>query len=276
VERVVGKQPATLVAIMRGDETIIPDGATTVQAGDHVFMIGESRAMPKILGFLGHDTSPMRTVMIVGAGPISRHLAQHLSEARIQVKMIEVLKEKAERTATELDKVMVLHGDATDVELLESENVDEMDAFIAASNDEETNLMSCLLARHMGAKKTIAVMRRSNYVPLVHSLGIDAAISVRLNTASAIMKFVRRGEIISFAQLKDNEAEALELVAHADSKIAGTPLAKVAFPDDAVIGAIIRGSKIIVPRGDTVIEDGDRVVVFALPSAAGAVGKLFA
>ena len=275
VESVLGSQPATVVAITRDGETLIPSGETTLQAGDHVFVIGKAKAMPVIMRHLGYEVTPGKNMMIVGAGPISRHLAQHLAEAKVQVKLIEIGKEKAERTAEQLDRVMVLHGDATDAELLENENVGEMDAFIAASNDEETNIMSCLLARHLGAKKTISVMRRADYVPLVHALGIDAALSVRLNTAAAIMKFVRRGEIISFAQLKENEAEALELVAHADSRIVQAPISELNFPKDAIIGAIIRGPKVLIPRGDAVVQDGDRVVVFALPQAVEPVGKLF-
>jgi trk system potassium uptake protein TrkA len=202
-------------------------------------------------------------------------LARHLAEAKVQVKMIEINKRKAERTAEELDRVMVLHGDATDAELLEAENVDEMDAFIAATNDEETNIMACLLARHLGAHQTIAVMRRSNYIPLTHALGIDAALSVRLNTAAAIMKFVRRGEIISIAQLKENEAEALELVAQPGSKVVDRPLSEANIPEHAIVGAIIRGSEVLIPRGQTQINAGDRVVVFALPQALEAVEKLF-
>lgn len=272
----VGGQPATIVAVVRDGETIIPDGETRLQLDDHVFVVGETKGMPWIMTELGCDVTPVRNVMIVGAGPISRHLARNLAGDRVQVKIIEMVREKAQQTADELDKVMLLHGDGTDVDLLESEAVGEMDAFIGATNDEETNLMSCLLARHMGAKKTIAVMRRANYVPLVHALGIDAAISVRLNTASTIMKYVRKGEILSFAQLKENEAEALELVAHAGSPAVKKPIAELNFPRHAVVAAILRGKTVLIPKGETRIQDGDRVVVFALPKALVAVERMFA
>lgn len=271
----VGLQPATIVAVERGGETIIPNGETTLQVEDHVFIMAETKSMPIIMEHMGCEITPIRNVMIVGAGPISRHLARNLAADRVEVKLIEVLKEKAERTADELDRVMVLHGDGTDVNLLQAENVGEMDAFIAATNDEETNIMACLLARHMGVQKTIALMRRANYVPLVHALGIDAAISVRLNTAAAIMKFVRPGEIISFAQLKESEAEAIELVAKADTRVVRKPIQDLNFPRHAIIGAVLRGPKVIIPRGDTRIEAGDRVVVFALPKALDAVQRMF-
>jgi trk system potassium uptake protein TrkA len=270
-----GPQPATVVALVRDGATIIPDGDTVLLPGDHAYLVGKLGAMAAIMSLLGLYVEPAKNVMIVGAGPISRHLAVQLAEHKMQVKIVEVKKEKAERVASELDKVMVLNGDGTDVDLLKDEMVGEMDAFVAASNDEETNIMSCLLARHLGAKKTIALIRRSNYIPLVPVVGIDAAVSVRLSTAAAIMKFCRRGEIVSFAQLKENEAEFLELVAHADNPIVRKPLSEVNFPKGAVVGSVIRGPRVIVPRGETQVQPGDRVVVFALPKAVEAVEKMF-
>ena len=161
------------------------------------------------------------------------------------------------------------------MELLESENVGSMDAFIAASNDEETNIMSCLLARHLGAKKTIALIRRSNYVPLVHVIGVDAAVSVRLSTATAVMKYFRKGEILSFAQLKENDAEALELLVTGKARAIKRSLDKLGIPKGAVVGAILRGAQVIVPRGNSQILEGDRVVVFTLPNAIEEVQRIF-
>jgi trk system potassium uptake protein TrkA len=270
-----GPQPATVVAVVRDGTTLIPDGDTILKPGDHAYLVGKRGAMPAIMSLMGLHVEPAKKVMIVGAGPISRFLATHLVDHKMQVKVIEVRKERAAWLANQLDKVMVLNGDGTDVDLLKSESVGEMDAFVAASNDEETNVMSCLLARHLGASKTIAVIRRFNYVPLVPVVGIDAAVSVRLSTAAAIMKFCRRGEIVSFAQLKENEAEFLELVAHGDNPVVRKPLAQLNFPKGAVVGAIIRGSKVLIPRGMTQVQEGDRVVVFALPKAVDAVQKMF-
>jgi len=275
LDRKFGPLPVTIVAVIREDRTIIPSGDTDLRAGDHVFVIGESWLMPDVMGLIGEDLAPVRNVMIVGAGPVSRHLARYLVSHKIQVKLIELNKEKARWAAGELDKVMVLHGDGTDVELLGAENVGQMDAFIAASNDEETNVMSCLLARHLGAKKTISLIRRSNYVPLVHVVGIDAAVSVRLSTATAIMKHFRRGEVLSFAQIKENDAEALEFLAADGCRALKRPIQKLGLPKNAVVGAIIRGTEVIVPRGDTQIKGGDRVVVFALHDAVEAVEKVF-
>lgn len=275
LDRKFGPLPVTIVAVIREDKTIIPSGDTVLAAGDHVFLIGESWLMPDVMGLFGEDLEPVRNVMVVGAGPVSRHLARYLVGHKVQVKLIELNKEKARAVAGELEKVMVLHGDGTDVELLENEGVKNMDAFIAASNDEETNIMSCLLARHLGARKTISLIRRSNYVPLVHVVGIDAAVSVRLSTATAVMKYFRRGEILSFAQLKENDAEVLEFLAQEGCRALKRPIHKLGIPANAVVGAIIRGTEVIVPRGDTQIKEDDRVVVFALQDAVDAVEKIF-
>jgi trk system potassium uptake protein TrkA len=271
----LGPLPVTVVSILRDEKTLIPTGDTVMQAGDHVFVIGESWLMPDVMAMIGQDVEPVRNVMIAGAGPVARHLAQHLAKQNVQVKIIEKQRAKAERVARDLDNIMLLHGDATDVDLLENEGVDGVDAFIATTNDEETNLMSCLLARRMGAKKTIALIRRTNYVPLVPQVGIDAAVSVRLSTASAIKQYFRSGAVLSFAQLKENDAEALEFLAGEKSRIVRKPLSKLGIPEGVVVGSVIRNGEVIVPRGDTQVQEGDRVVVFALPSAVDAVEKLF-
>lgn len=270
-----GPLPVTMVAIVRDEKTIIPDGSTTLQNGDHLFIIGESWLMPDVMELIGEGVEPASHVMVIGAGPISRHLARYLVSHKVSVKIIELQRAKAERVARDLDKVMVLHGDGTDTEMLESENVNEMDAFIALTNDEETNVMSCLLARRLGAKKTLALIRRTNYAPLVHAVGIDAAVSVRQSTATAIKHYFRKGHVLSFAQLKENDAEATEILAAANTRVTKKPLSELEVPEGAVIGSIIRGTKVIVPRGETQIEEGDRVVVFALPEAVEDVQKLF-
>lgn len=275
LDRKYGPLPVTLVAILRDGETLIPDGDAVLKPEDHVFLIGESWLMPNVMELIAQEVPPLQNVMIVGAGPISRHLARHLVAHKINVKLIEQSPAKAEMVASQLDKVLVLRGDGTDVELLEAENVGAMDAFIAASNDEETNIMSCLLARHLGAKKTIALIRRSNYVPLVHVIGVDAAVSVRLSTATAVMKYFRKGEILSFAQLKENDAEAVELLVTGKARAIKRTLGKLSIPKGAVVGAIIRGAQVIVPRGNTQVLEGDRVVVFALPEAIEEVQRIF-
>ncbi|MFQ5599974.1 MAG: Trk system potassium transporter TrkA [Candidatus Krumholzibacteriia bacterium] len=275
LDRKFGPLPVTVVAVLRDEKTLIPNGDTVLQPGDHVFLIGESWLMPDVMELVGQDVEPARNVMVIGAGPISRHLGRYLASRKVNVKIIECNRTKAERVSRELEKVMVLHGDGTDVELLEDENVAEMDAFIAATNDEETNIMSCLLARRLGAKKTIALIRRTHYVPLVHVVGIDAAVSVRLSTAAAIKQSFRKGEVLSFAQLKENDAEALEMLARRGTPVVKRPLKKLNIPHGAVVGSIIRGTEVIVPRGDTQVEEGDRVVVFALPAAVDAVEKIF-
>ena len=272
-----GPQPATVVAIIRDGATLIPDGQTRLIEGDHVYLVGPRGAMRDLMGLLGHDTAPIRNVMLVGASPIARTVARHLVEHKVQVKLIENLRSKAEWTADQLDRVLVLNGDGTDAELLKSESVDQMDAFIATTNSDDTNIMSCVLARHLGVDKTITTVRRSDYIPLLPAIGLHAAVSVRLATAATIMRFCRKGEIVSMAQLKEIDAEVLELVVREDARAVGRTLSKLHLPKGAVVGSVIRrDGALVVPRGNTEIEHGDRVVVFALPATLPAVEKAFA
>ncbi|HKI83044.1 MAG TPA: NAD-binding protein, partial [Candidatus Krumholzibacteria bacterium] len=170
---------------------------------------------------------------------------------------------------------LVLLGDPTDLEFLESEGLAEMDGFVALSEDDDMNLMASLLARTHGARKTIALIRQPNYVPLLSTIGVDAAVSPRLSTADAIMRYFRRGNLLSLTSLKENDAEIVELQATEHSKVTGIPLAEVEFTKNALLGAIIKPYQVVIPRGGDVIDPGDKVLVFALPSAVSAVQKLF-
>jgi trk system potassium uptake protein TrkA len=274
-EKEYGGRFALVVAIIRNGTSVIPSGNDRVLDGDHVFVMGKTANIPRVLAYLGAKESEIRNVMIMGGGQIGRGLSRELTEEGVAVKLLEADKHRSEAAAEALDRVLVLYGDGTDVDLLKSENVGDMDGFVAVSNDEENNLMAALLARHYGAKKTIALIKRPNYVPLVPHLGVSAAISPRISTASAILRYFRRGEVLSVATLKENGAEILELVAVADSEIVNRPLGKVKFPRDALVGAVIKNEQVIIPRGETEILPNDRVVVFGLPNAIPQVERMF-
>lgn len=274
-EKDFGGRFALVAAIIRNGTSVIPSGHDRILPNDHIFVMGKTSNLPRVLAYLGAFEYEIRNVMIMGAGQIGRRLARDLTEDDVSVKLLESNRHRSNRAAEELDKVLVLHGDGTDVDLLRSENVGDMDGFVAVSNDEENNLMAALLARHYGAKKTIALIKRPNYIPLVPSLGVSAAISPRLSTASAILRYFRKGEVLSVTTLKENGAEILELVAKEDSEIVNKPLGKVKFPKDALVGAVIKNEQVIIPRGESEILPNDRVIVFALPNAIPQVEKMF-
>lgn len=213
--------------------------------------------------------------MIAGANPIGVSLARILTQEGIAVKLLENQPELAHRASLQLDNTLVLLGDPTDLEFLESEGLADMDGFVAVSEDDDMNLMASLLARTHGARKTIALIRRPNYVPLLSTIGVDAAVSPRLSTADAIMRYFRRGNVLSLTSLKENDAEIVELEATADSKVVGVPISELEMPRHALLGAIIKPYQIVIPRGGDEIDAGDRVLVFALPDAVSAVQKLF-
>jgi trk system potassium uptake protein TrkA len=222
---------------------------------------------------------PVRRVMIGGGGNIGRRLARAL-ERHYAVKLIEYNKVSAERLASDLDKTLVIAGDITDEELLEAENVDEMDIFCAVTNDDENNIMSSLLAKRMGARRTIALINRSSYVDLVQTGKIDIAISPAQITIGTLLAHVRRGDCVAVHSLRRGAAEALELIAHGDrksSKVVGRKVEEIELPKGATIAALVRtraaadprdsrrpANEVVIAHHDTVIQPDDHVIVFAV------------
>jgi len=281
---------ARVAAIFRHDTPIAPEGTTVVEAGDEVFFIAATGNIRNVLRELRRMDTPVRRVMIGGGGNIGRRLAKAI-EGRYEVKIIEHNKAGAERLAAELDRTLVLAGDATDEELLEAEHVGDMDVYCALTNDDETNIMSSLLAKRGGARKVIALINRSSYVNLLQAGQIDIAIAPAQSTIGALLAHVRRGDCVAAHSLRRGAAEALELIAHGDrksSRVIGRPIGELQLPRGITIGAIARqrehaGStaqngdhEILMAHHDTVIENGDHVIVFVVnKSLVPKVEKLF-
>ena len=192
----------------------------------------------------------------------------------IQVKIVEQNEARCQEIAEKCTRALVLRGDATYQDLLLEENVAEMDTFIAVTEDEETNVMISLLAKKMGVRRVMTLVNKVGYSPLVHSIGVDVVISPRLAAVNKIIKFIRRGKILSISALPGENAEFFEAVAMETSDIVGRPLRDLQFPRDAIVGALVRGQEVIIPSGSTVIQPGDRVMIFALTSAVKEVEKI--
>jgi trk system potassium uptake protein TrkA len=279
-----------VAAIFRHDSPIVPEGTTVIEAGDEVFFIAATGNIRNVLRELRRMDTPVRRVMIGGGGNIGRRLAKAI-EGRYEVKIIEHNKAGAEQLAAELDRTLVLAGDATDEELLEAEHVGDMDVYCALTNDDETNIMSSLLAKQRGARKVIALINRSSYVNLLQAGQIDIAIAPAQSTIGALLAHVRRGDCVAAHSLRRGAAEALELIAHGDrksSRVIGRPIGELQLPRGMTIGAIARqreqaGSiaqngdhEILMAHHDTVIENGDHVIVFVVnKSLVPKVEKLF-
>lgn len=275
VGRTEGGRPLLTVAIERDGKTIIPTGATRVHVGDHVYVVAGTREIPRALELCGHEFVPLKRVMLAGGSVETVYLSRLLQEKGIQTVALIDDRARAQKLAEKLEKTLILNGDATDVELLELEGVGGMDAFVALTDFDETNILSSLVAKHAGAKQVITLVNKSDYVPLARRVGLDTAVSPRLSAANAILRYVRRGSVTRVATFKDSDAEVMSVVASAASPIVGRPLATLGFPENAIIGAIVREDAVIVPQGSDRLVPGDTAIVFALRDAVSKVTKLF-
>jgi trk system potassium uptake protein len=265
-----------VAAIVRDGRTIVPKGADRVEAGDQIFVMGEPRYLPEVFPDAGHAGFNLRRVVIAGGSREGLLLAQMLEAHHIGCTILELNRARAVTLAESLQSTLVLHGDATDLDLLEMEGIGEADGFVAFTGSDETNMLSCLLAKNLGTHKVIALIERMNYIPLVTRVGIDAAVSPRLSTVNAILSYVRRGSVLSVATLKGTAAEAIEFDVSARYPYAGVPLAEVRFPAGSLIGAIVRGDRVLIPRGTDSVRVGDRVIVLAIRGSIQEVEALFA
>jgi trk system potassium uptake protein len=253
-----------IVAIYRGDRSIVPNGDTVIEPDDEVFCLAAEKHIRAVLRELRRMDRPVKRVMIAGGGNIGERLS-HALENDYSVRVIEYNKRRCETLAARLGKALVLHGDATDEELLENESVREMDLFAAVTNDDENNIMSSLLAKRMGARRVVALINRRSYVDLLQSGQIDIAISPAQATIGMLLTHVRRGDVVAVHSLRRGAAEAIEAVVHGDresSRIAGRRVEEINLPPGTTIGAVVRGEEVLMAHHDTRIEPEDHVIVF--------------
>ncbi len=266
-----------VVAIVRQGETIIPGGNHRILTGDRLYMIGARDNLAQFVTLTDKDEGATgnRRVLVVGGGRVGVRMCMRLEENGFEVRLLESDRERSEELAASLPKTTVLHGDGTDLAALTECGAPDCDGFIAVSGDEETNVMSALLARHLGARKVVALVKRVDYIPVLKEIGLDAAVNPRLTAAGAILRFVRRGHVLQVTTFKDIDAEVLELAVSEKAKIVGKPLKEVKFPRDAIIGGYTRDDRFDIPHGETMLEPHDHVIVFAQPSAISKVEKMF-
>jgi trk system potassium uptake protein TrkA len=255
---------ARVAAIFRRGRAIIPEGHTVTEADDEVFFIAARENIRKVMGELRQIDKPVRRVMIAGGGNIGLRLAKAL-EGRYQVKLIERDPARAKLLSEELDKTIVIVGDAAAEDLLGEEQVDGMDVFCAVTNDDQANIVSGMLAKRMGARKVMSLINRQAYVDLVHGGVIDIAISPQQTTIGTLLAHVRRGDVVVVHSLRRGAAEAIEAIAHGDpttSKVVGRRIDEINLPAGATIGAVVRGDEVLIAHHDTRIEADDHVVLF--------------
>jgi trk system potassium uptake protein TrkA len=276
---------ARIAAIFRDEQAISPDGKTQIRAGDEVFVLAAIEDIRPVLRELRRMMTPVRRVMIGGAGNIGLRVAAAL-QSRYEVKIIENRPERAELAANQLHQTLVLAGDTTDEALLDQENIDDMDIFLALTNDDENNIMSASLAKRMGCRRVVALVNRRAYAEMIQGGPIDIAISPAQVSIGSLLAHVRRGDVVAVHSLRRGAAEALEIVVHGDaqsSPVVGRRIDQIDWPPGVTVAALVRNfdqievlsvrddgtadrraGHVVVAHGETVIEAGDHVIVFCL------------
>ncbi|HPF11021.1 MAG TPA: Trk system potassium transporter TrkA [Flavobacteriaceae bacterium] len=255
--------------------TLIPRGDTQFKEGDQVYLTTTEKGVDHIYKLSGKIKDDIRNVMILGGSNIGCKTARELCRTKFNVKLIEHNKEKAFEIADDIPGCLVINGDGRNVELLQEEAISEMDAFIAVTGNSETNIMSCLVAKSKGVKKTIALVENMDYFQLSHSIGIDTLINKKLLAANHIFRHVRQGEVVAMTRLNNMNAELLEFIVTPSSAVCNQKVKEIDFPRSAIIGGVIRNNEGMIALGDFEIRNGDRIVVCCLPQSIKKVEKLF-
>ena len=255
---------ARVAAIYRGGQSVVPEGATTIEHGDEVFFIAAREDIRLVMNEMQSLEDPARRVVIAGGGNIGFRLARRLEEEH-QVKLIERDPRRARRISEQLSNTIVLNGDAADEELLLEENIDSADVFCAVTNAEEANILSAMLAKRLGCHKVMALINRPAYAELMESGTIDVALSPQQVTIGSLLAHVRRGDVVRVHSLRRGAAEAIEAIAHGtqgEGRVIGRRIEDIPLPDGASIAAVVRGEEVLIAHHDTTIQRDDHVILF--------------
>lgn len=267
-----------VVSIIRDGVATVPTSSDQMLPGDEVYFVADAAHVPRAMAAFGHDEKSARRVVVIGGGNIGLNLARELYEARqgITAKIIEIDRDRARRVAQALPGVTVIQGDALENDILEEANVATAGTVVAVSNDDETNILASLLAKRYGVERAVTLINKATYGPLITTLGIDVVVSPRAITVSTILQHVRRGRIRAVHSLGDGFAEVIEAEALETSPLVGEPLSEIDLPAGVIVGAIYRDGAVIIPRGTTVIEGSDRIILLATSESVKKVEKMFA
>ena len=272
----IPEYPFRIVGISRGIRTLLPRGKDRIQKNDQVFVLARPKYLPHVFNILGKTEQRIQNVMILGGTRVGTLIARQLGERKFRsIKLVEPDRERAERVAGELGNVLVIHGDSSDIDLLVAEGLAEMDAFVAVTDDEESNLVASLIAKHLGVPKTVGLLSKPAYVPISQAIGLDAAVSKKLAISREILHFLRSKHVLSVATVHGLDVEILEVEARRKSPVTKKPLAQLDIPSEIMLGAVIRGKTVEVATGKTRIEPGDRVIVFVRSRCIPKAEKLF-
>jgi len=275
---VMGKNKVYVVAHEHNRRWRVPKPNAVLLAGDSVYLAvanAEVSAIVELLEGGKQEKNLKRNVMVVGGGNVGFAVAKELEQTGVSIKLIEYNKERASWVADQLKSTIVMHGDALDRDLLEEEAIEHMDDFLALTNDDETNILSSLIARKYKVPHVVTLVNRAIYSDLVREIGLDVIVSPRFTTAASILRHVRKGRILGMSPLGDGTLEVIEAEALATAMILDAPLKSLKLPKDTVIGAVVRGEEVIIPNGETVIMPHDLVVLVSRAESIREVERLF-
>ena len=255
--------------------TLMPRGDTVFKENDQVYFVTDRKGVDELYKLTGKKKEEIKNVMILGGSKVGYNAARDLCSKKFNVKLIEKNKERAFDISDSLPNALVINGDGRNVELLEEESLESMDAFIAVTGNSETNIMSCLMARSKNIKKTIALVENMDYYQLSQSIGVDTLINKKLLAANNIFRYIRRGEVVALTRLNNLNAEILEFEVKETSRVNGKFIREIEFPRSAIIGGIVRDGVGNIALGDFRIQEGDRVVVCCLPDSISKIERLF-
>jgi len=266
--------PFRPVAILRREATILPRANTILHHNDHLYFLANKKDLNAILKETGKQLHKISKVMIVGGSDLAIRTARKL-EQKYKVTIVAQEKAKCKRMTESLDRALIIKGDPSNIELLREEGLQEMDAFIALTKNSETNIITSLMAEEMGVFKTIALVDNIDYTHISQNIGIDTLINKKLIAANNIFRFVRKGKVEAITSLHGVDAEVIEYLVHKNNRTIKKPLRELHFPQNAVIGSVIRDGESIIPDGNFQLNMDDKVIVFAMPDAIHKVEELF-
>lgn len=262
------------VALLRENETLIPNGSTKLRKGDHLYIATRNKFLDKAMKFVGKQLKPIKNVMIIGGTPLALRTAQ-LIEQEYSVIIVLNDKEVGKKFIDRLDKSLVIQADPSNIDTLKEEGLEQMDAFIALTPNSEINIITSLMAEELGVYKTIAQVDNVNYTHISQNIGIDTIINKKLIAANNIFRFVRKGKVEAIASLHGVNAEMIEFEIHKNNRLTKLPIRALHLPEKTIIAGVVRGEEGFMPDGDFTFEINDKVIVLALPEAISQVEEIF-
>ncbi|MEX1298707.1 MAG: Trk system potassium transporter TrkA [Desulfotignum sp.] len=269
-----GDKRPLIAAIVRKDEVIVPRGSDYIFPGDLVYFVSHADQLKDTLKLFNIQINPIQSALIVGGGRVGARLAAQMETERIKTRLIEADKTRCLELAEQMDKTIILHGDGSDQKLFMEENLNQIDAVISVTDDDETNVLVSLLAKNLGVKNTVTRIGKSSYYPFLSTIGIDKVVSPRFSAVSSILQNVRQGKVLSDISIFGERGEFIQAIALETSDITNRPLKDIHMPRGALLVCIIRNGDIIIPTGDSVVTPGDQIIVFTVKQAVKKMEKL--